>query len=308
MTVYIDVLFVVNLIINYFILLAVSQLMHRRDKRLRIFLGALFGALYAVFMFFPQVRFLYSAILKLLVSMGIVLISYKISGIKNFCAVLMYFYVISMLFGGVIYAVQYFAAPPILSVRNGITYLDISPLFLIVSSAGCYVLVSLFSRFFHRNTHTRDIYSIRIESEGMAADMKALLDNGNSLTDAISGKPVIIAEYEKVKKLIPEMLRETFKNGGVADPKLIESAGYTKRYRVVPFKSVGSAQGILPAFHPDSVKIIGTDQTCTDLLVAVTGRRLSDDGLFNALLNPALTYAEDGGKTNDKSKIGALNH
>src|SRR5659263_672773 len=99
MVVYIDILFAVNLILNYFILLAVSILLKRKDKRLRILAGAAFGALYSLFIFYPQLTYLYSIFVKIIASVIIVLITFKCSNIKTFAKLIMFFYLISFLFG-----------------------------------------------------------------------------------------------------------------------------------------------------------------------------------------------------------------
>jgi len=288
MTVYIDVLFIINLIINYFIALAVASLLQINCKRLRIFAGAVFGALYAVFIFFPELNFMYTAVSKLLASAVIIFISFKIHSLKHFIVLLFNFYLISMLFGGAMYAIQYFLAPPVLNVRNGVTYMDISPMLLILTSAGCYIAIHLFSKFFHRNVHTDDIYETEIYLNGTAAAMDALLDNGNDLCDSLTGAPVIIAEYSKIEKLIPKSLRHCYKTGVMADPSVLEAAGFNKRFRVIPYKSVGSAGGVLPAFRPDKLVVKGADIECTDVLVAVSDHKFSDDDSFSALLNPRI--------------------
>lgn len=289
--VYIDVLFILNLIIDYFILLAVSQILHRRDKRLRLLLGAFLGALYASLMFFPQLGLLYSAFLKLLFSAVLVLISFKCASVKNFLKLLVCFYLISTVFGGIIYAVELFLAPPGLNVRNGIMYMDISPLLLILTSAGCYIIIKLIARYFHRNVHTSDIYSVEISADGKSINLTALLDNGNDLCDVISGYPVIISEYCKVEKLIPNNLKMIFKNGKITDTSVFADTDWQKRVRMIPYGSVGNVGGMLPAFKPDSVRIPAVEINTSEVIVAVTSKRLSDNGDFSALLNPHLFYS-----------------
>lgn len=288
--VYIDVLFILNLIINYFILLAVSQILHRKDKRLRLLLGSALGALYASLMFFPEIAFLYTAGLKLVLSMTIVAISFKRLNIRSFFKLLICFYITSMLFGGIIFAIQFFAAPPGLDVRNGVAYMNMSPLLLILSGAGCYIVIKLLSRYLHRDVHTTDIYTLEIAVDGFKVMMPALLDNGNDLCDAISGYPVIIAEYRYVEMLIPQQLRAVFRSGKVPDNADFEMSGWRKRMRFIPYGSVGNAGGILMAFRPDKLTVASTDIDTSNVLVAVTNNRLSSDGLFNALLNPHLMH------------------
>lgn len=293
MVVYIDVLFIVNLIVNYFILLAVSQLLKRNDKRIRLFIGAVLGAVYGSLIFFPELGFLYTALLKLVFSVTIVAVSFKCHSVRNFLKLIFYFYIISMLFGGIIYAVQYFFAPSILLVKNGVAYLDISPLYLILSGAGCYIVIKLFSRVFHKNVHTKDVCNVRIEIGQSSVTLTALLDNGNDLCDAISGYPVVVAEYKKIEPLIPEKLRRVYKFGKIADPSQLEAAGFSRRFRIVPYGSVGDAGGILPAFRPDKLIVEAAGVETSQVIVAVTNKRLSDDGLFAALLNPRLFEAKE---------------
>jgi Sporulation factor SpoIIGA. len=289
--VYIDVLFVLNLIINYFILLAESQLLHRQDSRLRIFGASALGALYACLIFFPALSFLYTALLKLAFSVTIVAAAFKCHGIKSLAKLLAFFYITGMLFGGIVSAVEYFLAPPILFVKNGITYLDISPLFLILSGAGCYLVIRLFSKRFHKSVHTSDLYRATIRLCGRSVTGTALLDNGNDLCDAISGVPVVVAEYPSVEKLIPPDLRLTFKTGRISESGALARDGFDKRFRVVPYGSVGNTGGLLPAFRPDRLLVEEAGIDTPDVLIAVTGRHLSGDGLFSMLLNPILFSA-----------------
>jgi stage II sporulation protein GA (sporulation sigma-E factor processing peptidase) len=303
MVVYIDVLFILNLVINYFILLAVSQLLHRHDKRLRLLAGAALGAIYATLIFFPQLAFLYTVLLKLVFSITIVAVAFKSGSIKNFFKLLAFFYVTSMLFGGVVYAVEYFLAPSTLAVKNGVAYMDISPLFLILTSAGCYVAIKLFSRVFHRDVHTRDIYKIKIETGSNSVNLTALLDNGNDLREVISGLPVIIAEYVKIESLIPKDLRITYKTGRLADMAKLEATGFNKRFYVVPYGSVAETGGVLPAFRPDRITVEGTEIATADVIIAVTGKHLSSDGQFSALLNPALFTSDSAVTAKHADKI-----
>ncbi len=302
--VYIDVLFLLNLVVDYFILLAVSALFHRRDKRWRLLLAAALGALYASLLFFPQLGFLYTAGLKLVFSAAVVAAAFRFGGWRGFLKLLLVFYAVSMLFAGVLYAVQLFFAPPGLMVRNGVGYLALSPLLLIGSGAACYIALSLFARLFHRRVHGEDLFDAQITAGGKTAHVAALMDTGNDLRDPISGLPVVIAEYRAVEALFPRGLRSFFRGGknGGALPAEGCTEGWEKRVRMVPYASVGRG-GVLPAFRPDRLafrahpvsahaaaahaETAGEEYTA-EALVAVTTRRLSPEGEFAALLGPGL--------------------
>lgn len=292
MVIYIDVLFIVNLVINYFILLAVSQLLGRNDKRIRLLLGAVLGSVYSCLMFFPHLEFLFSAGLKLLLSITIVLVAYKVRSIRVFLKLIAYFYVISMLFGGIVFAVAQFFAPPAMVVKNGVTYLDISPVLLILTSAAAYVIITFFSRMLHKKTQSQNLYKVKIELNNNQAVMTALFDTGNDLRDAVSGSPVMVVEYRRVEKLIPDEVKAVFKTGNIADADVIEITDFKNRFRLIPFSSVGSAGGLLPAFKPDKITIDSQNNEITDILVAVTTKILSSEGNFSALLGPLVIQPE----------------
>lgn len=291
--VYIDVLFAVNLILNYFILLATSAVLHRKDKRLRMLLGAALGAVYALFIFFPQVNFLYSSLMKLVFSVTIVAVAFRFSTLRNLLRLVIVFYVISFLFGGVAFALYLFVSPPGMLMRNGVVYLDISPLILILSAAGCYILITLTSRFYNRSKKAGESYDIAIEADGKSASMTGFLDTGNRLTDTITGVPVIVTEYQPIEGLLPKELRRLFKTGVADNPAALSSCAWAGRFRMVPYGSVGATGGLLPAFRPDRLTVTGKDTRLVtgDVLIAVSGRKICDDGKHAALLNPGLFEA-----------------
>jgi stage II sporulation protein GA (sporulation sigma-E factor processing peptidase) len=289
-TVYIDILFVINLVINYFILLAVTNILHRKDKRLRLLLGACFGAIYSLFIFFPELSFLYSSVLKFIFSVIIVVVAYKFSSFMHLVKLVIAFYIVSVLFGGIIFALWLFLTPPGMLMRNGVVYIDISPVVLIGASAGCYLIITLFSRFLHKNTGLESIYEVEVFLGNVSVKITALLDTGNILTESISGLPVIIAEYEKMEKLIPRSLRHSFKKGLIENTDIIASENWQKRFRLIPYGSVGNSSGILLAFKPDNLvaKSEGQLIETSNVLIAIINKRLNTDGKYHMLLNANL--------------------
>ena len=83
-TVYIDVLFAVNLLINYILLHAAGMLGKLKRNRLRMALGAFIGACYAVLIFFPDFSVLYTTICKLLISMVILAAAFPFYSLKSY--------------------------------------------------------------------------------------------------------------------------------------------------------------------------------------------------------------------------------
>ena len=90
-TIYIDVLFLINLIVNYLLLYGSVLLSGAAVYRIRVFLGALIGAAYGVIVFFISLNALFSVVLKILVAALMVFVSFKGSCVKLFRFTLIFF-------------------------------------------------------------------------------------------------------------------------------------------------------------------------------------------------------------------------
>lgn len=291
--VYVDVLFAVNLILNYFLLLAVAGALRRKEKRLRLLAGAVLGAVYSLFIFFPQAGFLYTAVGKLLLSAAMVLTAYQWSGVRDALRLMAVFYLASALLGGAIFALWYFLSPPGLLVRNGVVYLDIPPVPLILAAAGFYILFTLVSRLFRHGGGR--MYDLAIDCDGASARMRALLDTGNRLTDVLTGAPVVVAEFAAVAGLLPPAERSAVRGGGIGGA----DSPWAGRMRLIPYGTVSGRTELLPAFRPDRVTVSapGRKEETTDVLVAVCPRRLCPDGSYRALLSPLLLREKPAAQT-----------
>ena len=72
-TIYIDILILINLLINYLLLLTVRGFLHVRVGRGRIFLGALSGALGSLVILLPQPHWAVGLLYRLALSVVMVL-------------------------------------------------------------------------------------------------------------------------------------------------------------------------------------------------------------------------------------------
>ena len=69
MDIYIDVLFMENLLINYLLLLIVKKILNKKVLSAKIFLSAIIGSVYVVLMLlFPSITYFYTIMSKLFLS------------------------------------------------------------------------------------------------------------------------------------------------------------------------------------------------------------------------------------------------
>ena len=279
--IYVDILFLTNLAVNYIILFAVGKSSRAAFRQLRIILAAAAGALYAVAMFYPQMTFLFHTFFKLVFSVLMVLIGFRFESGKRFFQKVLYFYIISFAFAGAAgFANNYFA---IVKVRNGVVYFESSIWVLILSCVAAYFLITFFLRLTTtRYQKERVLKDLLVTLKGRQVVIKGLVDTGNSLCDPITKKPVIIAELSELSPLFDGAELEFFENDTFE--------GYAQMnipIKLIPYQALG-VHAMLKCFVPDSAVILGEKQARADLIIAVKREKLSRDGEFHAILNPLL--------------------
>lgn len=183
-------------------------------------------------------------------------------------------------------AIWFAFKPPGIIINNGVVYFDVSILTLTVSTIVCYIVVLLISRLLRRNAPDNRYYDVTIMVRDKKVEIRGIVDTGNSLCDAFTDKPVIIAEYDYFQDVFDEEVKGFF--GKTMDTTDISNEYWKPRLRLVPFSSVGK-DGLLPAFKPESILIQGNNRfrKCKDVIVAISYNTLPKDD-FGALLNPRL--------------------
>ena len=292
--VYVDVLFAVNLIINYLLLQACSVFINLKKKFLRIVSGAFIGACYAVLIFFPDFSVLYTTISKMLISMLILAAAYPFYSLGSYIKTLFIFYAVSFGFGGCVLGVFYFSdvgAKLGAVYSNGIFYFNLPWPVLLVSGGIFYLAVKMTSVFGKRINCSRSLKKkLYLYYKNNSAELVALLDTGNSLIDPISLTPVIVAEYKSIKTLFTKEVRDGLDRIETEDITWLvnELAEKGLTVRLIPFSSLGKENGMLLGFVPDHAEIRDDCgiRTLDNCVVAIYGKQLSKDRSYGALLNP----------------------
>jgi len=294
--IYIDVLFAVNLLINYILLRACCVFTQLKLCKLRVAFGAFLGACYAVLIFFPDFSVLYSTICKLLISMLLVAASFPFYSIKSYIKALLIFYMVSFGFGGCVLGVFYFSdigARLGAVYSNGIFYFNLPWTILALSGTLFYICVKLFGLFSNRFAHSKNLRKkLYISYNNNTAEITALIDTGNSLIDPVSLSPVIIAEYKSVKNLFDKEIQNGLDRIGQENITWImsEVAQSGLSARLIPFSSLGKENGMLIGFVPDRAEIhddcgVRVLEKC---VVGLYEKNLSKDRSYGALFNPYL--------------------
>lgn len=221
MTVYVEIVFIENLIIDYFLLLIAGKITYINCKH--AFLGALFGALYSCIM--PAFYLVAPATQKVLVLMGMCAITFGIKTVKNLiftcCAVAVsgacLFGIANLMFGHFI---------------EGVFYTE--NIFFIV--ALCSMLISvLLYRFIIPLMNNKKLKSNSCLIKIGDKELTALIDSGNSLY--YNSTPVVLVNKSAV-----------------------ESYALPVKPIIIPYSAV-KENGALLGFKPENVYLEYLDKT-----------------------------------------------
>lgn len=195
MKVYIDIIFIVNLIFDFIILLSVSILLKRNVKLYRIVLGSLFGSLSIIILFirFNRIELL---LFKIIISSLMIIISFNYKNIKYFFKNYIYFYLIGIIIGGIItfFNNQFLINEGLLFINKNNYNLILG---IVISIIGIKIYVKNISDL---KLNYNKYYKVKLYYKNKEIIINAFLDTGNKLKDPYSFKPIILVN----KRLILE--------------------------------------------------------------------------------------------------------
>jgi stage II sporulation protein GA (sporulation sigma-E factor processing peptidase) len=293
--VYLDQVFVGNLVMDYAILLATSKISRVPAPPKRLLAGAVLGALYALAVFIPDAGFLHTIWFKLLISAAIVAVSFSPLPLKLFITCLGCFFLASFTLGGLVMGIIFF-----ISSSNTIGWEIIGKeidekiwLGILSGLLGLWVAGNGFIALLKKGKFEKLFrFSIVVYFGGRQAKIEALLDTGNQLKDPLTHSPVVIVEYGSLKALLPEEVKiglEQDEETSVWDALgALSESSHIARFSAVPFQSLGNPGGMLLGFRPDMLEIEmqGKMTGCGRVVVGIYRHKLDPAGSYHALLGP----------------------
>jgi len=280
--IYIDTLFLLNAVIDYLLLLAAAKVAGEPLHRLRFAAGGFLGGLYAAAIFLPGFSFLSHPLCRIAAAAVMILAAFGNS--KRLLRQSLIFFALTCAFAGGILAISLLGGEG-LSLGRGVIYSNMDLKVVLLSAAACYMILTLlFRKWGKHSTAAGEIISVTIHFDQLEIPVKALIDTGNTLTDPVSGCPVMVAEGEYIEQFFPPEQRLT--KGELEDPvdaaRLLKERGMEQRLRLLPFRSVGIEKGLLLALRTD--KVLADGRNWTRMLVALSPTPVSEGGSYQALI------------------------
>lgn len=268
---YVDSLFLVNFVMNLYILMLVDRSTFRTARPVRLLLGAALGGGCYLLMFLLNIPIPLKLLLGAGGAAGMLPIAFPVRGLRNLLKLVEKMLIFSFCMGGAL--IFLLRSIP---VRDG----ALTGIFGIL---GAGVVVSLFlGRFPWESKSESSLCRVTLVRGGRQVTVPALIDSGNSLTEPISGKPVCVVEEE--------VFRSLWGDGG-------------QMYRVIPYHSIGKKRGILEGYLlPElQVEIDGMRKVFHEICIAVSEETISAADVSEAesikmILNPRLLAEAKKGK------------
>lgn len=279
--IYIDILVIVNLFVNYFLLLATAKFFCIKWKTSRLILGEILGGIYSLYILAPELPWFISSVIKLFMSVTIIAATFGIKKPTQFFKILIYFYSVNFLFSGIMMAVWCWFKPNGMQVNNGVVYFNISPVILIISTIISYIIIEAINRIVNKRRLDHKIINLKIKFRTNQISITAKIDTGNFLKEPFSGLPVIVARETSVKPLLPVNTYEQIKD--YSADKFTDILNL--KIRMIPFKTI-SEESVLPAFKPDCIKI-NESEVQKEVYIALCEDKFMPQNA-EALINPEI--------------------
>jgi len=282
-TVYLDVMFAVNLVMDYFILWTTGKLVGGQISRKRITAAAVLGALYSIGAVIPHLSFMYSVPYKLLFSGLMVIISFWPSSWREFLRFWAWFYGVGFAMAGAVLGLSYlFQGTPV--GEPGFSYAYLS------GGVICALLLGFYGDRMMRERIVPQVMRcpVRVRLGTTWIEGQGFVDTGNNLVDPLSNKPVIIAEQELLDQGLPDDVKEALSAAKEGDD-LFESLARTSwasRLRLIPFTSIGKKHGLLVGLRSDEIAVEAGNRRVSlpGVIVGLYQEKLSPEGKFQMLL------------------------
>ena len=195
MKVYVDIVFILNFIIDFLLLLSVSYILKRNVSIKRIFFGALTGGI-SIFLLFLNLNNIELFIYKVVISIIMILTTFSYKNFKYFINNFIYLYLCSVVLGGALYLIK-----DEISLKNkGLIFINSN---LKLNLLIVIVLIPIILFFYIKQlkklkNNYNNYYSVELFYNNKRLMFNAFLDTGNKLKDQYKKRPIILVNTDKL--------------------------------------------------------------------------------------------------------------
>lgn len=260
-TVYIDILFIENFFLDFFVLYITAFALGRRFSFMRASIASLVGAFYTCSLYISKFDFFENIIFKIMIMAFMLFIVFKIREVYDLIKCMLTFVFMNIILGGSIFLVN----SSFFSEKEGIFHIKpryfgvIIGLFLILIFGN--LIVVLVKKSMEQSLSKKELTLVY---KNKKISLNTFSDTGNTLIDPITKSSVVVVSRDKLKNLIDE-----------------ENISEIKNFRLIPCKTVTDKYELLYGFKPD--KFLYNNKEI-NAVVAIS--KTEFDGEYDAIINP----------------------
>ncbi len=264
MTIYPDILFLINFFQDFLLIRITADIMGVDTKWWRTILSAISGGVLATLFFIIDTGYFNSAVISFVIAVIMSGISYSPCRFKEILKRSTMFFFTSCFMSGMLFLFMRLMGGGM--VKNSVFY--ISSLRLFVVSASVYFLIKIGTGKLKRRISSR-VKGVVLEQGEKRVRVEGLIDTGNGLFDPVTKKPVILAEIGVFEKLFGKGVTENNINEWVE----------LDRIRLIPYTTIDT-KGYLTGVVIDKIYIDGKCQKRG--VAAICNKKLKYPVILNA--------------------------
>ncbi|MCM1127118.1 MAG: sigma-E processing peptidase SpoIIGA [Lachnospiraceae bacterium] len=259
-TIYIDSVFLLNLVMDLYLLKLTAKVLGRTATYPAILAGSTAGALgYCMVLCIPGASYGAKVLFGMLpVGMLMIKITFRTKRFAELFRIMGYLYFFSFLMGGFM-----------LFLKRKIPFLgkheNMLPLLLLLGFAGYALCAGGIARW-EQNRKNCFCTVVIAGDDAKPVKVKALIDTGNGLSDPVSHKPVAVLD-EKVWENMKRWMRP-------------------EKYKIIPYHSIGKERGLLEGYEIDEMTVIEStgERQFEKVIIAVFKGNVSGKGSYQMIL------------------------
>ncbi|MCM3003858.1 sigma-E processing peptidase SpoIIGA [Priestia koreensis] len=295
MSVYLDVIWLLNFGLDTMLLVLCAIILKRRFKWWRMMIGGLFGSLIVIFMFTPLSQIMLHPATKIATSVVMILTAFGYKRLRYLLENLLTFYFATFVVGGGLMGMHFLFTDMFISSGGEVftssnAYGDpVSWLLVLLGSPLLFYFSKKRIEDVNMKTITFDqLVQVEIMMNDTPLTVDGLLDSGNQLYDPLTKTPVMIVQADQLTDLLPASIIESSAN--LKDFNFSIEPEWYNRIRLVPYRSVGQSGQFLMAVKPDYVTIIqqGERIVAKQCLIGISHTQLSPENLYQCVVHPKL--------------------
>lgn len=270
-TVYADVLIILNIYVNFLLLKATSAFTHFPLKGSRCILASVYGSLFSLTILLPELNTAVNILIKLFAAVTTVWAAFGYFSLKRLALNSAAFFIINLAAGGFVYAVYIWLEADFIHFNNSFFYIDFSLVILVVTVSVFYLAVCIFRNLSDKTDLSAGFFRVIIRYGHNIISLNGLADTGNSLRDFFSGLPVIVCGLNQFKDITGKEPSADFE-------------ALPQGFRLIPCNTVNESC-LIPVFRPDEILIVNEKNHFRKKVDALIGFGKEDS---EAIFNPSL--------------------